>query len=175
LTCLKSQIIVWAKVAYSAITVATTLTNETVAVTIAKPRYHEMMANLVAETLKVAVHEGVDLTGTAFDKFDPELVYPRESRERGKMLEMMVDHASIMRGTTKVHSGTWRDIVVRKKRTESHDHFRPIFELANKACIQMPMCHILIDMLGEIEDGKRYFSDDNLEELLQKDLEIYPR
>lgn len=166
---------VWAKVAYSAITVVTTITNETVAITIAKERYHEMMANVVAEALEVALAEGVDLTGTAFDKFDPELVVPIRGRSRDKVLAMMKEHATIMRGTTKVHSGTWRDIVIRKREAESHAHFAPIFKLAEKHGIEMPLCRYLLNMLKELEDGKREFSDDNLEELLAKDLEFYPR
>ena len=166
---------VWAKVAYSAITVATTLTNETVAITIAKKKYHEMMANLVAEVLEVAAAENVSMKGMAFDKFDPEAVYPRNGRDRVQMMKMMEEHAAIMKGSTKVHSGTWRDIVVRKKRAESHEHFRPIFELAEQHHIKMPMCHLLLNMLGEIEEGKRPFSDDNLKKKKKKDLEIYPR
>lgn len=166
---------VWAKVAYSAITVVTTLTNEMTAVTIARPEYHEMMANLVTEVLSVAAAEHISLKGMAFDRFDPEAVYPRLGRDREAMLAMMKNHATIMKGTTKVHSGTWRDIVVRKKRAESHEHFRPIFELAEQYGIQMPMCRRLLEMLQEIEDGKRTFSDNNLDELLAMDLRVYPR
>ncbi|MDD2498636.1 MAG: 2-dehydropantoate 2-reductase [Desulfitobacteriaceae bacterium] len=161
----------WAKLAYGAILTATALTNEEMAAVFDNPRYRVMLMDLAAEVLKVADYAGVKTT--AFDDWNPADAYPRETRDLERMSRQLDIHVKRLRGYTKVHSGIWRDIAVRKRKTEKPYHFIPVFKLAEEAKIEMPLCRLLLEMLNELENGTRSFSLDNLEILLKKDNEIY--
>ena len=161
----------WAKLAYGGILTATALTNEKMADVFNNRRYRVMLMNLAAEVLQVADYVGVKTV--AFDDWNPDDAYPIESRDLDKMHAQLDIHVERLRKYTKVHSGIWRDIVVRKRKTEKPYHFKPIFNLAEWANIEMPLCRLLIDMLQEIENGEREMSTQNLDILLEKNNEVY--
>ncbi len=161
----------WAKLAYGAILTATALTNETIADVIDNPMYRVMLMDIAAEVLAVANYAGVKTT--AFDDWDPADAYPREGRDLDRMNRQLDIHVKRLRGYTKVYSGIWRDIAVRKRKTEKPYHFVPVFKLADEAGIEMPLCRLLLKMLDELENGQRPFSLDNLEELLICDQQNY--
>jgi 2-dehydropantoate 2-reductase len=161
----------WAKLAYGAILTATALTNEEMASIFDNPRYRVMLMNIASEVLAVADYVGVKTT--AFDDWDPADAYPRETRDLERMNKQLDLHVNRLRGYTKVRSGIWRDIAVRKRKTEKPHHFIPVFKKAEEAKIELPLCRLLLELLDEIENGKRDFSLENLEILLRKDQEIY--
>lgn len=161
----------WSKLAYGAILTATALTNEEMADIFDNHRYRGMLMDLAAEVLAVAEYAGVKTT--AFDDWDPADAYPREKRDLVRMNRQLDIHVKRLRGYSKVHSGIWRDIAVRKRKTEKPYHFIPVFKLSREAQIPMPLCELLLEMLHELEEGKRPFSLDNLEILLKKNQEIY--
>lgn len=161
----------WAKLAYGAILTATALTNETIADIIDNHRYRTMLMNIAAEVLAVADYGGVKTV--AFDDWKPEDAYPIESRNDEHMNKQLDVHVKRLRSYSKVYSGIWRDIVVRKRKTEKPYHFIPVFKLAAEAHIDMPLCKLLLEMLIEVETGKRPLTLDNLEVLLKKDQTIY--
>ncbi|HZK85387.1 MAG TPA: 2-dehydropantoate 2-reductase [Desulfosporosinus sp.] len=161
----------WAKLAYGAILTATALTNEKMADIIDNPRYRVMLMNIASEVLAVADYAGVK--AAAFDDWNPANAYPRETRDLERMNEQLDIHVKRLRGYTKVHSGIWRDMVVRKRKTEKTYHFIPVFKLADEAHIKMPLCRLLMQLLHEVENSERPFFIDNLEILLNKDQEIY--
>jgi 2-dehydropantoate 2-reductase len=157
----------WGKLAYGAMLTATALTNETIADVFDNPRYRNMLMNLAAEVLAVADYEGVNTI--AFDDWNPADAYPRETRDMMRMNQQMDIHVRRLRGYSKVHSGIWRDIAIRKRKTEKPHHFKPVFKLAEEARIDMPLCRLLLKLLNEVENNERSFSVENLEELLVKD------
>lgn len=161
----------WAKLAYGAILTATALTNETMADVIANQRYRPMLMNLASEVLKIADLQNVK--PIKFDDWDPADAYPVNSRDVNKMNKQLDIHVERLKGYSKVRSGIWRDIAVRKRKTEKPFHFKPIFKVAEDANIDMPLTRLLLKLLIEIEDGKRQFSIDNLEILLEKSNEKY--
>jgi 2-dehydropantoate 2-reductase len=161
----------WGKLAYGAILTATALTNETIADIIDNTRYRVMLMNIAAEVLAVADHIGVKTN--AFDDWNPSDAYPRSTRDLDRMNQQLDIHVQRLRGYSKVYSGIWRDIAVRKRKTEKPYHFIPVFKIANDAHIEMPLCRLLLNMLDELENDKRSFSLENLEILLKKDQEIY--
>ena len=65
----------------------------------------------------------------------------------------------------KTHSGIWRDVAVRKRRTEVDAHFGPIVEDAQRLGLAVPVLRRMIEMIHELEDGRRPFSHSNLVEL----------
>lgn len=161
----------WGKLAYGAILTATALTNETIADVVDNPRYRVMLMNLAAEVLAVADYAGV--TTVAFDDWDPADAYPRQSRDLARMNRQLDLHVARLRGYSKVHSGIWRDMAVRKRKTEKPYHFRPIFKLAEEAKLELPLCRLLLSLLDELENGRREFTTDNLELLLKLNQEVY--
>lgn len=161
----------WAKLAYGAMLTATALTNETISDVYDNKRYRAMLMNLAGEVLCVADYEGVKTV--AFDDWDPAYAYPITSRNVKKMHSQFDIHVKRLRGYSKVRSGIWRDIVVRKRKTEKPYHFIPIFNVATKARIEMPLIELLLELLSDVEKNERPMSLNNLEILLLKSNELY--
>jgi 2-dehydropantoate 2-reductase len=69
------------------------------------------------------------------------------------------------RRSAKTHSGIWRDIAVRKRRTETDAQLGPIVALGAEAGVPTPMVSRLIALMHEVEDGRRPQSHDTLDVL----------
>ena len=70
------------------------------------------------------------------------------------------------RPNAKTHSGIWRDLAIRKRRTEVDVQIWPIVTTGAENGVDCPKCRKLSAMIHEIEDGTRKLSDDNLLVLL---------
>jgi 2-dehydropantoate 2-reductase len=68
-------------------------------------------------------------------------------------------------GSAKTHSGVWRDLAIRKRRTEVDSQIAPIVAIGRKHGIACPRTEKLVAMIHEIEAGTRPMTDDNLLEL----------
>ena len=77
----------------------------------------------------------------------------------------VADMVTFNRPSAKTHSGVWRDLAIRKRRTEVDVQIAPIVEIGKTHGIPCPSVTALVDMIHEIEAGKRQLSDDNLLEL----------
>lgn len=152
----------WGKEAYGAMLFATALTNDSIADALAMPRYRAIYVALAREMLAVAAARGV--TPEPFDGFDP-LAYlpsaPAGSAERS--LDALVAHN---RKSAKTHSGIWRDLAVRKRRTEVEAQLGVAVRLGAEAGIAAPVTSRLVELIHEIEDGTRAQSRDALDVLL---------
>lgn len=161
----------WAKLAYGAILTATALTNETIADIIANHRYRPMLMNIASEVLAVADY--LNISPVKFDDWDPADAYPINTRDNDKMNQQLDIHVQRLKGYSKVRSGIWRDIAVRKRKTEKPFHFKPIFKVADEANIEMPLTRLLLSLLDDVEEHRRDFNLENLEILLEKNDEAY--
>jgi 2-dehydropantoate 2-reductase len=110
------------------------------------------MVALAGEVLRVAAALGIHPLG--FDGFEPSDV-----------ARSLDDVIAIRRKDEKTHSGVWRDLAIRKRRTEVDAHFQPIVAHAAELGLSVPMLQRMIQMIHEIEDGRRSFSAENLEQL----------
>ena len=72
---------------------------------------------------------------------------------------------AVRRTDQKTHSGVWRDLAVRKRRTEVDAHFVPIVQEAARHQLAVPLLQRMMAMIHEIEDGQRQLSSANLDEL----------
>jgi 2-dehydropantoate 2-reductase len=59
----------------------------------------------------------------------------------------------------------WRDLAVRKRRTEVDAHFVPIVREAERHQLDVPLLRQMIAMIHQIEDGQRELATRNLDEL----------
>ena len=67
--------------------------------------------------------------------------------------------------SAKTHSGVWRDLAIRKRRTEVDVQIAPIAEIGARHGIDCRATRRLVAMIHEVEDGRRPMIDDNLLEL----------
>ncbi|MBI3504238.1 MAG: 2-dehydropantoate 2-reductase [Proteobacteria bacterium] len=148
----------WGKEAYGAMLFATALTNESIADALAMPAYRPLYIALAREILAVAAARGVAPEG--FDGFDPTAYLPSApagSAERS--LDALVAHN---RKSAKSHSGIWRDLAVRKRPTEVDAQLGIVVTLGEAAGVRAPITARLVELIHEIEAGRRAQSLDSL-------------
>jgi 2-dehydropantoate 2-reductase len=70
------------------------------------------------------------------------------------------------RGTSKLKSGIWRDLAVRKRSTEVTYQYEPILEIARRRGIAVPTLDAAVGMIASVERGERALSGGLADELL---------
>jgi len=151
----------WGKEAYGAMLFATALTNESIADALAMPQYRDLYVALAREILAVAAARGV--TPESFDGFDPRAYLPQANKGLAdRSLDDLVVHN---RKSAKTHSGIWRDLAVRKRRTEVDAQLGIIVTLGREAGVPTPLTSRLIELIHDIENGARSLSIANLDTL----------
>jgi 2-dehydropantoate 2-reductase len=141
----------WGKEAYGAMLFATALTNESIADALAMPPYREVYIALAREILAVAAARGI--TPEAFDGFDPAAYLPSAGRAAAE--RSLDDLVAFNRRSAKTHSGIWRDLAVRKRRTEVEAQIGIIVTLGRGAGVATPLCARLVELIHDIENGAR--------------------
>ncbi len=149
----------WGKLAYGAQLFATALTNDAIADALADPSYRDVYVEIAREVMRVA--RARHITPEGFNGFDPHAFAPDADR---KVAERSLDEmVAFNRKSAKTHSGIWRDIAVRKRRTETDAQLGPIVALAAEAGVPTPMVSRLIALMHEVEDGRRSQSHETLD------------
>jgi 2-dehydropantoate 2-reductase len=157
----------WSKLAVGSMIFATALTDDGIADCYAMPAYRPLFAAVAREVLAVALARGV--APEPFDGFDPGAFVPGvEAARTERSLDEMV---AFNRRSAKTHSGVWRDLAVRKRRTEGEAQLGPIVQQAassgvvSPSGVPAPLVTRILAMVREIEDGRRERSRANLDEL----------
>ena len=148
----------WGKLAYGAMLFATALTDDSMADCFAAPDRRPLFTTLAREILGVAQAAGI--RPEAFDGFDPGAYASDEAAAAS--LDALERHN---RHSAKSHSGIWRDLAVRKRRTEADAQLGPILDAARDHGVAAPITARLITMIHEVEEGTRPRSRANLDEL----------
>jgi 2-dehydropantoate 2-reductase len=141
----------WGKLAYGAQLFATALTNDSIADALADPRYRDVYVEIAREVLRVARARGIAPEG--FNGFDPRAFGP--DADRGIAERSLDDMVAFNRKSAKSHSGIWRDIAVRRRRTETDAQLGPIVALGTEAGVPTPLVSRLIELMHEVEDRRR--------------------
>lgn len=158
----------WAKLAVGSMIFATALTNDSIADCYANPDYRDLFIAIAREVLAVARKKGIN--PEPFDGFDPTAFYPGvPSTVTKASLEKMVD---FNRRSTKTHSGVWRDLSVRKRKTEAEAQLGPIIAAGNQLGLETPLVIRILEMIREVEQGQRNCSANNLAELNRIEREV---
>ena len=141
----------WSKEAYGALLFATALTNESIADCLALPRYRKLFVSLAREVLNVAAIKGIRCE--PFDGFDPQAFSSSSTdAQAAESLDRLVEHN---RRSVKTHSGIWRDLAIRKRRTEVDAQLGAVVREAGECGIGTPITARLIELIHEIESGAR--------------------
>jgi 2-dehydropantoate 2-reductase len=151
----------WGKLGYGAMLFAQALGEAGIADCLARPELLPLWRALGAEAIRVALAEGVQPRG--FNGFEIDAFSSGASEAAAR--RCVAAMSDFNRGSAKTHSGIWRDLWVRKRRTEVDVQILPIVECGVRHGIGCPATSRLVEMIHEVEQGKRPMSDDNLVEL----------
>ncbi len=150
----------WGKMSYGALLYVTALTNEPIADVLASHHYRQLLTDLACEVLFVAT--SLEITPEQFDGYDPTAFLNNDPAMAVRSFEDMVAHN---RRSSKTHSGIWRDLAVRKRRTEVDAQLGPVIEIGEEQGIATPITKRLIELIHDIESGNRPLDWKNLDEL----------
>jgi 2-dehydropantoate 2-reductase len=151
----------WGKLGYASMLFGTALTDETMAGII--DRYRTLMVELAAEVYEAAAHEGV--RPEPFDNVEPSLYYPREAQDWQRINASLDDLVARRRADQKTRSGIWRDLAVRKRRTEVDEQIGAVLRIGREHGLPMPLTGRVVTMIHELEDGVRQRTVANVDEL----------
>ena len=152
----------WGKLAYGAMLFAQALGQAGIADSFARPELEPAFRRLGEEAVSVALAEGVSPRG--FNGFDPEAFRP--GAPSGAVRASIAAMERFNRGSAKTHSGIWRDLAIRRRRTEVDMQVLPVIEAGEAHGIPCPGLRKLAAMIHDIEDGRRPMADANLLELI---------
>ncbi|MDJ0332979.1 2-dehydropantoate 2-reductase [Planococcus sp. S3-L1] len=151
----------WSKLAYGAMLTMTATTNNEIADFFEDVTLHPILNAVGTEVLKVAEAEGI--IAESFDNWMPQLLYPLKQGE--KLENSYFKIAKRLRGYTKTRTGIWRDLAIRKRKTEVPKQLGYVLQLGEKHKIQMPLITKIVHMIEKIESGKHKLSMDNIKDL----------
>ncbi len=155
----------WAKHVYGALLIATAVVDAHVYEVVERSvEVQRMLVTLVMESMRVADAAGIWLE--AFDEYDPadyRAAARGDGAARARAMSVIAEH---YRAHTKTKTGIWRDLAVRRRRTEVGALLGATVAKAQKMNLAMPLTERLIAIIGDLETGRRAMSYRNLDELV---------
>ena len=152
----------WGKLAYGAMLFATALTPDSMADNFKDPRRFIVFNRLGREVMAVAKARGVAPIG--FNGFEPACFMADATQQSAQ--DSIARLADFNSKTAKTHSGIYRDLAVRKRKTEVDPQIGIICELGRAAGIAVPALECLVALIHDIEDGKKPMSFETLSVLI---------
>ena len=148
----------WSKMGYISLLFATAMVDATIDEVIASEPHRPLLEALAREVMSVAEAKGLTLEG--FDPYEPSgFTKDADAATTRAAFETMVDYRN---RSEKRHSGMWRDIAVRKRKTEVNQLLVPMVEEADAQGVPVPLNKRMIELVYDIEEGRRPQSWDNL-------------
>ena len=151
----------WGKLGYGAMLFAQALGQKGIADCLERPELLPLWRRLGEEAIVVALAEGVEPRG--FNGYDIDAFRPgaEEAAAKQSVAAMVAFNST----SAKTHSGVWRDLAIRRRRTEVDVQIAPIAEIGARHGIDCRATRKLVEMIHEVEEGRRPMTDDNLLEL----------
>lgn len=153
----------WGKLAYGAMLFATALNNDSMSENFADPRRFPVFDRLGREVMAVAAARGIKPLG--FNGFDPQAFAPGAPEALSR--ESVAALAEFNRHTAKTHSGIWRDLAVRKRKTEVGPQIGIIDKLGQEKGVDTPVLRRLVELIHDVEEGRRPMSFDTFQILIE--------
>lgn len=154
----------WGKLGYGALLFATALTNASICDSFAALGARPLLRAIAGEATQVA--DKLDIAAKGSNGYEPSAFQPSATAAMADVsFDAMFAHNA---KSAKTHSGIWRDLAVRKRRTEADAQLGPIVSFGAKVGVATPATQALIAMVHEIEDGRRPLAWANLAELAAK-------
>jgi 2-dehydropantoate 2-reductase len=152
----------WGKIGYGAMLFATSLNHDSMTQNFADPAKMPAWLALGREVVATALAKGIAPRG--FGGYDPMAFAPgRSDADAIAVIEWLRDFTS---QSAKTHSGIWRDLAVRKRKTEAAAQLLIVPKLAAELCIATPALGAVGRLIGDIEEGRREQSPETFAALL---------
>ncbi|HYM92262.1 MAG TPA: 2-dehydropantoate 2-reductase [bacterium] len=161
----------WGKLGYASMLFATATVDAPMADVLDDRASRPLLANLAGEVVRVADAEGVRSEG--FDGYDPNAMRFAAPRDWAAIHQSLDRLAEFNRRSLKQKSGIWRDLVVRRRRTEVDDQIGPVVEAAGAHGLDVPLNRHLSEIIHALEEGRRPMARANLDELCRLNEELY--
>ncbi|HSV82236.1 MAG TPA: 2-dehydropantoate 2-reductase N-terminal domain-containing protein [Ramlibacter sp.] len=152
----------WGKLGYVAYLYAQALGQKGIADCLDREELMPLWRRLGAEVNAVA--DALRIRPRGFNGYEPAAFGAGATdAEARRSVRAMAD---FNRPSGKTHSGGWRDLAVRRRKTEIEMIYHVVVHGKAQA-VPTPAIERLVAMIHEIEDGRRAMSDENLIELMQ--------
>ena len=152
----------WSKLAYCSLLWANAVIDAELNDMFGSQKYRAMLTELTREVIRIAEKQNTALEG--FDPFDPSgFTLDADQAAADSVFEIIYEHR---KGSAKKHSGMWRDIAVRKRKTELDTLLLPVLATGKKIGVDMPLNTLLAELLCDLESGQRQQGWENFD-LLQ--------
>jgi 2-dehydropantoate 2-reductase len=92
-------------------------------------------------------------------------VYPREKRDNAVLDAQLEKLAERMATNKKTKSGIWRDLAIRKRKTEVEFQLTPIIEIGKKYGLTLPLTSHVRQTIREMESNEKEMALQNLYQL----------
>ena len=140
----------WGKLGYGALLFATALTPDSMSDAMDRDRHRIVFETLGSEVMRLAAAYGV--TPMGFNGFDPQAFLRAEKGAMRASIDAMVAHN---RKTAKTHSGIWRDLAIRRRKTEVDAQVGILVDMARDKGVQVPALAQLCALINDVEAGRR--------------------
>jgi len=114
----------------------------------------------------MAVAEASGVRLVAFDEYDPAPYRKGAAGDRAAIEGAMAAVARFYRMHTKVKTGVWRDLAVRKRKTEVDSQLGIVAAKGRRLGIATPLVDRVVEMIHDLESGRRSMGWENLDELV---------
>jgi 2-dehydropantoate 2-reductase len=153
----------WAKHAYGAMLKTTALVDASIADVLDDALARPVVANVAGEVLALAAAERVRPEG--FDGFEPGAYVLPPGRDVARVHASLDALVAFNRKSLKAKSGVWRDLAVRRRKTEVETVANELRARAARHGLAIPLVDAVGRQIVEIENGARAMSWDNVREL----------
>lgn len=155
----------WAKLIYGALLFATALVDAHVYEVVERsPEVKDALVSIVGEGIAVADKAGVRVL--AFDEFDPAWYRAALAGDTAARDRAMAAIAAHYRQHTKTKTGIWRDLAVRRRKTEVDGQLGMLARKGEALGVATPLTRRLAELIRDLEDGRRQMDWSNLDPLV---------
>jgi 2-dehydropantoate 2-reductase len=155
----------WGKLIYGALLFGTAIVDAHVyEVVEGSDDVQRVLVGIVGEGLAVADKAGVRVE--PFDEFDPAWYRAALGGDAAARHRAMSAIAAHYRAHTKTKTGIWRDLAVRKRKTEVDGQLGVLARKGESLGVAMPLTRGLAGIIGDLEEGRRRMDWKNFEPLV---------
>jgi 2-dehydropantoate 2-reductase len=152
----------WGKLALGCIYFASALVDADFLELLDRTEYLPLLTDVGAEAVAVADARGVRLE--SFDGFDPTALRV-ERRDPAAVDRAWEGERAYWRTAGVRRTGIWRDLAIRKRKTEADGQLGVLIQQAEEVGLDVPLNRAVYRLIREIESGQRGFSWSNLDEV----------
>jgi 2-dehydropantoate 2-reductase len=154
----------WGKLVYGSMAFAVSTVDARVPEVLDDPRGWAVSRAASGESAGVAQALGYRME--SIGHFNPNAFLPGDDwRERAD--RALRDFYEEMSASAKQHMGIWRDLKIKKRKTEIDMQCAVVVERGNQAGVETPVNAAIVRVVREIEDGRRGMGWENLDDLLR--------